>query len=105
MQSNLKTDYHTTPNGAHFTGKSYERPGFHVGVVVGDPESFFINADGLMTFYPNEVREMAAALAELAGWMEERGYGCPNREGGKHDFAAVNGIYAPWLCLSCGSSR
>lgn len=66
----LKTDYRTTPNGAQFTSKSYERPGLMAWVVVGDIESFTLRVDELMTFYPAEVREVAAALAELADHME-----------------------------------
>lgn len=67
----IKTVQRTTPNGAPYTGKIYERPGFSATVVVGDVESFGLRADGLMTFYPREVREIAAALVELADWMDQ----------------------------------
>jgi hypothetical protein len=66
----LKTTHRTTCNGMPYTGKSYERPGFYAAVVVGDIESSLIKVDDLMTFYPREVREIAAALNELADWME-----------------------------------
>lgn len=66
----LKTDHRTTPNGAQLTSKSYERPGLMAWVVVGDIESFTLRVDELMTFYPSEVREIAAALMELADQME-----------------------------------
>lgn len=67
---NLTTSQHTTANGVPYTGKSYWRPGFSASAVVGDIESFMIQADDLMTFYPSEVREMAAALNALADAME-----------------------------------
>lgn len=67
----LDTSHHTTSNGAEWTGKSYERPGFWAGVAVGDIESFGIRVDPLMTFYPKEVREIAMALVDLADWMED----------------------------------
>jgi hypothetical protein len=45
------------------------RPGFSAWVCVGDPESFTMSVDDRMTFYPNDVREIASALNELADWM------------------------------------
>ena len=65
----LETSHHTTANGVPYTGKSYKRPGFWASVVVGDIESFVIEADDLMTFYPDEIREIAAALLALADEM------------------------------------
>lgn len=69
----LNTSHHTTPNGQPYTGKSYKRPGFYASVIVGDPDSFLIQADELMTFYPDEVREISSAISELADWMERDG--------------------------------
>jgi len=65
----LETSYHTTANGMPYTGKSYRRPGFWASAVVGDIESFVIQADDLMTFYPDDIREIAAALLALADEM------------------------------------
>jgi hypothetical protein len=61
-----------TSNGAPYIGKIYKRPGLSATVVVGDIESFGMQVDQRMTFYPDEVREIAAALIELAALMELR---------------------------------
>ena len=66
----LKTTQHTTSNGMPYTGKSFELPGFWAGVVVGDIESFWMQVDPLMTFYPKDVRRIARALIDLADWMD-----------------------------------
>jgi hypothetical protein len=66
----LKTDHRTTPNGAQYISRSFERPGLLAWVVVGDIESFTLWVDELMTFYPGDVREIAAALNELADLLE-----------------------------------
>lgn len=66
----IETAHQTTSNGTPFTGKFYRRPGFLASVVVGDIESFGMKTDQLMTFYPGEVREIAAALVGLADAME-----------------------------------
>jgi len=55
-----------------YTGKIYERPGFSASVVVGDVESFCMLSDEQMTFYPREIREIAAALVRLADMMESQ---------------------------------
>lgn len=68
----IETSHRTTSNGAPYTGKSYKRPGFYASVVVGDIESFMVQSDDLMTFYPREVREIAAALVALASYMEQK---------------------------------
>lgn len=68
----LQTEQRTTHNGASFTAKSYSVPGLTATVIQGDPESFGLMVDSLMTFYPQEVREIAAALIELADAMEQR---------------------------------
>lgn len=66
----IETVSRITSNGAPYTGKTYQRPGFSAAVVVGDIESFGMQVDALMTFYPDEVREIAEALFQLANWME-----------------------------------
>ncbi len=68
----IKTVQRTTDNGVPYTGKIYERPGFSASVVVGDVESFCMLSDEQMTFYPREIREIAAALVRLADMMESK---------------------------------
>lgn len=68
----IETAHQTTSNGTPFTGKFYRRPGFLATAVVGDIESFGMKTDQRMTFYPDEVREIAAALVELADAMESK---------------------------------
>lgn len=66
----IRTVHRMTSNGMPYVGKIYERPGFSAAVVVGDIESLGIQADDRMTFHPKEVREITAALSELANWMD-----------------------------------
>ena len=66
----IETRARVTPNGAPYVSKRYARPGFSASVIVGDIESFDIQVDWAMTFYPDDVREMAKAFNVLADEME-----------------------------------
>jgi hypothetical protein len=69
----IETVHRITSNGMPYVGKIYKRHGFSATAIVGDIESFSIQADKLMTFYPVDVREIASALNELANFMENSG--------------------------------
>jgi hypothetical protein len=69
----IETVHRVTTNGVPYVGKIYKRHGFSATAIVGDIESFSIQADKLMTFYPVDVREIASVLNELANIMENRG--------------------------------
>lgn len=69
MTELIKTVRRETPNGVPYVNKVHERPGFTASAVVGDPESFSIQVDPLMTFCADEVREISIALRLLAQWM------------------------------------
>jgi hypothetical protein len=69
----IETVHRITSNGMPYIGKIYKRHGFSATAIVGDAESFSIQADKLMTFYPVDVREIASALNELANFMENSG--------------------------------
>jgi hypothetical protein len=69
----IETVHRVTTNGVPYVGKIYRRHGFSATAIVGDAESFSIQSDRLMTFYPIDVREIASALNELANFMENSG--------------------------------
>lgn len=50
---------------------------------------------------PHLEKELERAKEALKHHLDALG-DCPSvNESGKHNWTAVNGIYNPWLCLSC----